>query len=59
MNRVTVSSVAALIWLFMLSTLLSGTLWLGLRLARAKNSAEARARRILELAPKMPADCGS
>jgi hypothetical protein len=49
MNRVMVLSVATLTWLFVLSTILSGILWLGLRLARAKNKAEARARRILEI----------
>jgi hypothetical protein len=54
MNRVMVGSVAALTWLFMISTILSGILWLGLRLARAKNKAEARARRILELEPYYP-----
>jgi len=56
MNRVTVWSVAALTWLFVLSTILSGTLWLGLRLARARNRAETRARRILELEPEIQPD---
>ena len=56
MNRVTVWSVAVLTWLFVLSTILSGTLWLGLRLARARNRAETRARRILELEPEIQPD---
>jgi hypothetical protein len=59
MNRVTVWSVAALTWLFVLSTILSGTLWLGLRLARARNRAETRARRILELEPEIQPDASN
>ena len=59
MNRVTVWSVAALTWLFLLSTILSGTLWLGLRLARARNRAETRARRILELEPEIQPDASN
>jgi len=59
MNRVTVWSVAALTWLFVLSTILSGILWLGLRLARARNRAETRARRILELEPEIQPDASN
>ena len=58
MNKDMVWSVAALSWLFVLSTLLSAALWFGLRLARAKNRAETRARRILDLEPEVPAECG-
>ena len=59
MNRVTVWSVAALTWLFVLSTILSGILWLGLRLARVRNRAETRARRILELEPEIQPDASN
>ena len=59
MNKVTVWSVVALTWLFVLSTILSGILWLGLRLARARNRAETRARRILELEPEIQPDASN
>ncbi len=59
MIKVTVWSVAALTWLFVLSTILSGILWLGLRLARARNRAETRARRILELEPEIQPDASN
>lgn len=42
MNRITALSIVAIVWLFMLSITLSGILWLGLRVARAKNRAESR-----------------
>jgi hypothetical protein len=50
MNRITVWSIAAVTWLFVLSTTLSAILWLVLRIARAKNRAEARASWLFELA---------
>jgi hypothetical protein len=51
MNRMMFSSVLALAWLFVISAMVSAILWLGLRLARARNRAEARTRRILDLEP--------
>jgi hypothetical protein len=41
MNRITPSSIGAIVWLFMLTFSLSGILWLSLRVARAKNRAES------------------
>lgn len=43
MNALNLRSIAAVAWLFALSTILSAILWLGLRVARAKNRAAARA----------------
>jgi hypothetical protein len=50
MNKITIWLIAAVAWLFMLSTTLSAILWLVLRIARAKSRAEARAAWLFELA---------
>jgi len=49
MNRITAPSIAPIVWLFMLSITLSGILWLGLRVARAKNRAESRVAWLFEV----------
>ena len=58
MNRVTVWSVAALTWLFVLSTILSGRFGSGLRLA-TEETEQTPARRILELEPEIQPDASN